>query len=343
MSRPLSFLVVLAACSADPSAGRSGPPPATTTTASTGDTAVAPSVIEESFEQGPLQVDVLFVVDNSCSMSVFQDVLGLGAASLIQPLIDSGVDFHIGVTSTDTSTDPADLCFNDANTPPLDGRLQASFGAAWVDADDPSPIDLFQALVQLGERGSGCEMGLEAAYKALELRTQANAGFRRADADLHTVVVSDEDDQSEDWANVPVITQTEFIDWYALFPHASFHSMVCLSEGEAQAGGTGSCSQHNLGERYVAVTDASGGNKLSILEASSSITALSEAFVPTGRADYALAQPADEATLEVWLRSAGTEVDLTGQFTYDAATQTVTLTGILPSEGDEVLITYVPL
>src|SRR5687768_11631596 len=45
-------------------------------------------------------VDALFVVDNSCSMDVEQANLAANFPPFLGWFVDSGLDFHIGVTST---------------------------------------------------------------------------------------------------------------------------------------------------------------------------------------------------------------------------------------------------
>ena len=52
------------------------------------------------------KVDVLWVIDNSGSMEQEQQALILSFESFIQYFIDSDLDWHIGVTSTDMSPDP---------------------------------------------------------------------------------------------------------------------------------------------------------------------------------------------------------------------------------------------
>ena len=60
--------------------------------------------------------------------------------------------------------------------------------------------DQFTTLLELGTEGTGPEAGFASAQLALELAVSGpNIGFRRDDAALHVIFVSDTDDQSEKW------------------------------------------------------------------------------------------------------------------------------------------------
>lgn len=138
--------------------------------------------------------DILFVIDNSCSMVAEQDALTRNFRSFIQ-IADSGLlNYQIGVTSTDVSVGDTSAR----------GRLEP------VDADpvdrivtrasQPTPLQRFVTNGRAvgTEVGSGDERGLEAMRIALseELLAGHNFGFVRAQALLSVIIISDEYDQS---------------------------------------------------------------------------------------------------------------------------------------------------
>lgn len=142
------------------------------------------------------KVDILFVIDNSCSMGDEQASLGQNFQSFIKWASTLKVDYHIGVTTTDTR-----------NT----GQKNKLVGGELVGSPTPASKDKFltantpnieQQFVQratVGVNGSGREAGLEAARLALShplATTGANAGFLRNDATLSIIAISDEPDQS---------------------------------------------------------------------------------------------------------------------------------------------------
>jgi hypothetical protein len=130
-----------------------------------------------------------------------QNDLGENFPLFMNFFLGSGLDYHVGVTSTDI-----DGSYNGA-----DGKLRVIAGVNYLNPDTQSPIDVFVAMASMGTTGSGNEKGMGATYQALEdNRDTWNQGFYRDEASLHTIVISDEPD------NTPsgVITQPEFSKYY---------------------------------------------------------------------------------------------------------------------------------
>lgn len=152
---------------------------------------VPPGDVVETFVQAPGgPADVLFVVDDSGSMSE-RYWLSDWAPDLVEALETHGVDYHLGITTTDVS-----------DTGPR-GRLlpRTEAGAHFVDAASPDPVAAFRTLAaDIGEVGDALgEAPLEATYLALggPLAAGWNAGFRRPTARLEVVYLVDEPDQSQ--------------------------------------------------------------------------------------------------------------------------------------------------
>lgn len=133
------------------------------------------------------KADILLVIDNSCSMYEEQTSLATNFASFIKYAKSSGVDYHIGVITTDmdSSIDKGRLR-GDATNPKV------------LTSTTPDVENKFKAKVNLGTMGSGWEKGFEPSLAALTapLVTNENAGFLRNDASLAIVVVTDETEQS---------------------------------------------------------------------------------------------------------------------------------------------------
>ncbi len=150
------------------------------------------SVNVDSFvepERAP--ADLLFVVDNSCSMFDEQAELASNFGSFISYATKMGVPYQIAVTTTDDSPTGAQ------------GQLLRGPGNPMVlTPSTPNVAKLFAAKVNVGTSGSGQEQPLSAALKALTvpLTATANRGFLRPDASLSVVVVSDAPDQSSNTA-----------------------------------------------------------------------------------------------------------------------------------------------
>jgi hypothetical protein len=172
---------------------------------------------------GVVKSDILFVIDDSGSMSQEQENLRANLYAFIQALDAAPIanEFQIGVTTS--SVEGYGATPQQAYTsgvPYPDGALVAvgrtgagvavpgqliwssgtGFGGTRVlAADSPTLVPDFQANVLVGTYGTGREQPFRAARLALSDRVAdgTNAGFLRPGARLAIVFVSDEDDCSD--------------------------------------------------------------------------------------------------------------------------------------------------
>lgn len=137
-------------------------------------------------------IDVLFVIDDSCSMENDQRALADNFDAFFGAFRQYQVDFHLGAVTTDM------------NDPLRSGRLVAPF----LTPTTPELNTRFSEMVRVGIQGSAIERGLLAAWRSLQepLASGANQGFLRADADFALVFLGDEDDQSS-------LDITDFGNW----------------------------------------------------------------------------------------------------------------------------------
>lgn len=147
-----------------------------------------PDIAQESWEdkyiqQTPTEADIIFIVDNSCSMMSEQAILAVNFPILISDMTSTQMDYHIGVTTTDMIKER--------------GALIAASGYQWIDINTHNPEGVFSTMAILGISGSSIEQGTDAQLNSMfpTLNPQ-NAGFYRIGADLHIVIVSDENDYS---------------------------------------------------------------------------------------------------------------------------------------------------
>jgi len=156
------------------------------------------------------KVDILWVIQNSGSMGPHQQQLAQNIQGFIQYLLsaDPPIDFHIGVTSTDT----------DGTAAPAQGQLnpwsQGGNTGNFISCDsshvcntltgggDPtaSVEAAFSQMSDVGTLGSSRQRGLYASYLALNrpenIDNGSGTGFIRSDAALYVVYVASEDDLS---------------------------------------------------------------------------------------------------------------------------------------------------
>jgi len=172
-------------------------------------------VVDEFIQAPGAEVDVLFVVDNSSGMQEEQVALAENIPYFLDFYLGSGLDYHIGVVSTDMAD------------PTHSGQLRQIAGDRWLHDQTADPVNVLSQMILLGTNGSDEERGRDAAHSALvTLAGGANAGFLRPNSSLSVIVLSDEDDGSSnishiDWvawlqgeqANRPSVTLNAIVEF----------------------------------------------------------------------------------------------------------------------------------
>lgn len=202
-------------------------------------------------------MDAVFVVDDSNSMEALQSALATAAPGFFASLAATGVDYRIGVVTTD---------LNDVDRR---GRLTGPI----VSPADPNPAAIFAAAVQPGIAGSQLERGLGAAWAAMTppLVTHENLGLRRDGSRLAVVILSDEDDCSDEGAlpsdqpsacaSLPdsLVSVTEYTARFRSLADDSsdvtLHALVETGLADDLQG----CGGVNVGSRYIEVAQRLGG------------------------------------------------------------------------------------
>ncbi len=216
----VEYLGVLNADSDDPRG------PQTTDVSGWGD---GPPPREDAFlqvENDWTKADILFFVDQSCSMGDDQAVLADNFDAFLDILTAGAIDYQlIGVTNDDG-------CHNGSIITPT----------------HPDPVGAFDTATQ-GPSGAYLESGLIVARNALDATdpTECNAGFLRSGVTPIAVLISDEMDQSPDPWTVYVN------DMQAKVPEIVISVVV----------GDGTCG-HSDSAAYHDAAAATGGSDLSI-------------------------------------------------------------------------------
>lgn len=268
---------------------------------------------EESFVQDfHEQLDVLWVVDNSGSMSDDLRTVSANFASFITVFTELDADWQVSVITTDM------------DNPTDSGRLEGPI----ITPAMADPIAEFVAQVDQGSSGSGTEQGFSAVMAALTdpLLSGENAGIMRPDAALAVVVISDEDDSSftgadsfsswftglkadDEWTTFSAICEDFFIS--------------CYKYGEA-AETTGGI-----------VGDIASTDYITILE---DISMTSAGLTVSFDLDQV---PSDLARMTVVVDSVAVDQDITNGWTYDTRDNAVIFHGdSIPAPGQAGVISY---
>lgn len=288
------------------------------------------------------KTDILFVMDDSCSMYDKQQYIASNASTFVNTASATSNDFQLGVVTTDVNYQHNAGCWGGC-TLPWNG-MPISPGVLWyqpkiVIRSTPNYATAFSNNLRPGTNGSGMEKGLEAAKLALSnpliSDPTKNLGMIRTDAKLVVIVVSDEDDSS------PTTNVQYYVDFYYSIKGArnsqlfAFHAIVGDSPGGCSGNGTASA-----GTRYIEVAKRTNGLFRSICSTDWGRIARDiglDAFA--ARTQFFLTRTADVNTLSCKvngvLQTRGT------QYTYDAATNSVIFAATaVPAAGSTILCEY---
>jgi hypothetical protein len=273
--------------------------------------------VEERFVAADIDaVDILLVVDNSGSMADDQQLLAANFASFFgSALADDGIDFQVGVTTTDVLS-PAGAR----------GRLVGEV----LTRGTANLAEAFAAQVQVGIDGAGLELGLEAVR--LALADPVNAPLFRDEAALSVVFVTDEEDAGALVDLLPDPALSRAPDEYV--------ALLLAKKGGARANApvlvsavlnpAGAARYEALVERFAGtrldITTPDWGGRLG--EIGVDTFALSRTFT--------LASSAEDGSITVTIDGRATTA-----FTYDDARRAVTLDEA-PRPGAEIVIRYLP-
>ena len=200
------------------------------------------------------EVDVLLVVDNSCSMAPYQDKLSQNFETFLTYFIEGGIDYRIGVTTTTVSEPPPPDGLNcteaDINKIPEPGYLVQN---VILDKNVENADAIFQNIVKVGVCGSGNEMGMESALRILD--NQSN-GFLRESAYLSVIYVSDEEDTSPLGVNDYINGMRSFKD---PLQRDVFNASALVINDLAECNTSDPDFQGSVGTRYVDFADQTNG------------------------------------------------------------------------------------
>lgn len=301
----------------------------------------------------PRKLDVLFVVDNSGSMSSSQASLATNFPSFINFFKTKGYDFKIAVTTTDAYygdqfvSSGCSLCnlaqtrFRSGATPPV----------YVITSTTPQLETVFANNVNVGITGSGDERAFS-SFKAA-LNSSLNVGFHRSDAYLSVVIVSDEDDFSHNDINLnesytqptlhSVASYKSFLETFTAGQATqdfSVSTISILDNACRTALGTG----RKIGQRYIDLADQTGGTKNSLCQNFDLIlNNISDAIASQIVAQFTLNRQPIVTSIRVVVDGVMINEDSVNGWSYDAASNSIRIQGTAaPQAGAIVTINFDP-
>jgi len=310
----------------------SNDPDEATTSLPTEGTGTSGNIYEESFEQTYNEdpIDVLWVLDNSGSMDESLGRLNAQLDVFISAFTSLGLDYHIGVVTTDM------------DAPGQSGKLQGS--PTYLETTTPNLISLFEARASVGSGGSADEKGLDAAKAALTspLSTAENAGFLRADSTISVIVLSDENDSSSQ-------TAAKFTTWFESLrtdPDMTSFNAIVGDKGLGCTDGdiwSGDFIEAVGGDKYIEAANNTGGFFASICTPDFSVIVKNMARSSAGmKSTFELAEtPSDLSRMVVEVDGKTIAADAFDGYTYDATDNSITFHGTsFPDGGSSIDVSY---
>lgn len=249
--------------------------------------------------------DIMFLVDQSCSMDDNQRLLGENFSTFISSLNSYTRDWQVAVVNDD------DGCNNSGILTGSTAGYESTFSSAVT-------------------RGGGgyTEALLTPAANGIEKTGsgQCNNGFMREDAVLHIIMVSDEPEQSPgSWST--------YVD--RIIASKGSDANVRLSAIAGPSSGGAGCADPGTGYmEAVAATDGVYLNICSTWATSTNMEALAEASV--FQDTYELTRTPIIETIWVEVNSS----PRTTGWSYDSASNAVIFSSQIPTEGDTVDVHY---
>ncbi len=299
--------------------------------------------VTDVFEQlaGP-KVDILWVIDDSCSMYDEQARLVSNLTQFVSYADSQNADYQMAVTTTDsrsTNSGKFERCFPH---PPI---ISSTYGSETADPTARRE-QAFRCTFDVGTNGSGYEAGLGAAMRALERATNpaldpatnANFGFVRPDAKLAIVTMSDEEDQSVESDDV-------LRDFFFSVKGAHRPDRVAvhaIAGPVAEACDLAGRFRPDPGYRYFNMTQETGGIFFNICNEDWQPVLQQlglDVFTPTDEWD--LTQAADPGSLVVEVDGIQVAPGLQDGWSYNRVGNSVKFNGnTVPAPGSQVVVSY---
>ena len=303
-------------------------------------------------------VDVLFVVDDSGSMSDDQDELAANFPQFFTTSNVAAANYHIAVTTTLTVGNNCVDIGGNANCADheMSGWYTACSNERFLTPASSNAANQFSCNVQVSDTrnpsrptSDGGEGGLRGAYNFLSppnINDPAiNGGFLREEAKLHVIMVSDEPDQSRGPTDL-------YVDFFRNIKGFRNEGLVAVSAIAKRDNERCSTDDDVGSERYEDVVNALNGRFQSLCAQDWSANMRALGLDSLGlQVEFFLTRAATASTLQVCVRTGSTTATCqavqqtsagapNGWF-YDASNNSVVFnSGSVPGRGSRVEVRY---
>lgn len=312
---------------------------------------------QQSVNYQPRKIDILWVIDNSGSMQTSQDQLASSFPAFINRIQSLNFDFRMGVTTSDAWTGQ----FNGNQTlfRLRDGVGATRSGIYVIDPNTPNLATVFTTNVKQGISGNGDERAFQSMQNVLNYA--GNSDFRRPGSHLAIIVVSDEDDFSATTASninnnynhanlIPLSNYVNFLNNLAgvndlangvhnwSFNTVAILDTACRDELNVSFGG------RRVGQRYIQLSNASGGAKTSLCDDFGSNLGLIQDTILSASSVFQLDREPIPSSIRVTVDGQSVVENSQNGWSYNATTNQIAFHGsAIPSAGANVVISFDPV
>ena len=307
----------------------------------------------------PRKIDILWVIDNSGSMATSQANLASNFQSFISRFNQYNYDFHMAVSTTDAwekefySTSTKARIRDGAVL--VSGQSSTHSGYYVIDKNTPNVSSVFETNIKQGTLGNGDERAFESFYQTLGNESfNTSSGFRRPDAFLAIIIVSDEDDFSNSTTNLiedynssylyPISKYTDFLNSYTGGVAGTDYSVSSISTLNQSCYNSIYNGAQKISVRYPAIADATGGVKASICDNfGTSLQLISDSIIQLS-SSFKLSRAPVVSSIVVTVDGVNVAQDATNGWTYDESSMVLTFHGSsVPAANASISIKFDPV
>ena len=315
---------------------------------------------EENFKVSittqPRPVDILWVVDNSGSMQTSQTNLASNFNSFIQDFVTLNYDFRMAVTTSDTWFEQynSNSLYNSRwRTGNRTGASPSNSGVFVMTKDTPSLNSVFTTNAQVGLNGNGDERAFASLRRSLS--NTLNADFRRNNAFLAIVIVSDEEDFSrtdstfsESYSDPKLRPVSYYVDYLDTLTGSNSTNRRDAYQVNAIYIKDQACldqlanSAQKIAVRYGQIADTTGGVKASLCDPFNTVLQSIKDKILVASAVFKLDREPVAGSIVIKVNGA-TLAESATTWTYDATVNSIRFAPqAVPAATDNIQITYDP-
>lgn len=307
----------------------------------------------------PKKIDILWVIDNSGSMDTSQNNLVSNFQSFISRFNQQNYDFHMAVTTTEAwekqfNANSLKARIKDGAVLQNSPRIETHSGVFVMNKNTPDLNNVFATNIKQGTLGNGDERAFESFKQAL--KEPWNVAFRRDDAFLAVILVSDEEDFShstssfkEDYNNPNLYTVQSYVDFLDTYTNAAVNgknysvSVITVPDTACRDQLSSDGFQRKISTRLPQLADLTSGVKGSLCSNfGDTLELISDSIIQLS-AVFKLAREPQVDTIKVIVDGAEIPNDATNGWTYNASDLTITFHGSsVPGANSNIQIDYYP-